>query len=336
MQSISFLHSKKADLEKIEEELVKEALDNFDTAFFSPIKEVLQQKPKYAKTKTYPNIISALKKGTVLYIMSRQGFIVKNGSEGIYKELNEIATFNGTEKAYKINYDVLPIEIKSIVATTQNEADKTSAAIQSILLAGAGLLLSKNMREAFKPKLEKIAEIGTKVIDKNIKKEIKESTIIPQETQDVFKNHYEGYASSTEKYIKDFSIEEIEKLRKKVAQIRLQGGDVNSLRDVIANGRNLTESRLKLIVRQETALANSSYEKKRYAEAGMQFFKWVHPNPTKETARPHHVDWARQSKEDKVLFDANNPPRNPTTGEPEMPSEPFNCSCYAVYVRKVD
>lgn len=336
MQAISFLHSKKADLEKIEEALTKDALNDFDDVFFSPIKEVLKQKPNYATTKSYPNLISALKKGNVLYLMSRQGFVVKNGSEGVYKELNEIATFNSTEKTYKVNYDTLPIEVKSIVATTQNEADNTSIVIQGILLAGVSVLLAKNMRETFKPKLEKMAEVGTKTIDKNIAKEVKENIILPQQTEDVFKNYYEGYASSTEKYIKDFSIEEIEKLRKKVAEIRLQGGDINSLRDVIVNGRNITESRLKLIVRQETALANSSYEKKRYAEAGMHFFKWVHPNPTKETARPHHVDWARQSKEDKVLFDANNPPTNPTTGEPEMPSEPFNCSCYAVYVRKVD
>jgi hypothetical protein len=335
MQVISFLHSQKLVLQKIEEEMTADSLHYFDEVFFSPIKEVLQQKPNYSKTTSFPHLISALKKGNVLYLLQRQGFTVNSGGEDLYVELNKIATYNKAERVYKVNYDTLPIEVKSIVATIQNEAESVSNAIQNILLTGASVLLAKNMRETFKPQLEKMAEIGTKDINKHTAKEVKEGIIPPLETKDVFTNYYEGYANSTEIYIKDFSTEEIEKLRKKVANIRLQGGDVNSLRDVIADGRNITENRLKLIVRQETALANSTYETKRYTEAGMNFFKWVHPNPTKETARPHHVDWARQSKEDKVLFDANNPPINPATGKPEMPSEPFNCTCYAVYVRKV-
>ena len=38
--------------------------------------------------------------------------------------------------------------------------------------------------------------------------------------------------------------------------------------------------------------------------------------------RPYHVEWNGQE------FDLNNPPRNPITGEGELPSEPFNCHCW--------
>ena len=318
MQVTSFIHSRKGDLQKIKDSMGADILNTFDSDLFTPINSLLKGKVKYAETKSYPSLIKALKSGKVLYIMSRQGFIVKNGSESLYAELNELATFNSIEKMYKANYDSMPIEVKSIIATTINHTENTANAITKILATGSAYLLARNMQNTLKPKLETIATVGTKEIEV------------------VYNNHYSNYAYSIEKGIKDFSTESVEKLRKKVADIRLQGGDVNDLRDVIEKGRNLTDNRIKLIIRQETALANSSYEDKKYIEYGLQFFKWMNPDPEKEHARPHHADWGRQSKEDGVLFDINNPPKNPITGKPEKPGEEFNCNCYKVYVRKTN
>lgn len=347
MQYISVLQRKKNELDKIESQTAKDYLNIFDEEIFKQIKDIFPQKKQY-KANEFKLIIKGLQNDTIKYSRSQQGFKVENTTEKLAIELREIgANYNSQNKLYSIGYYQLPPVIQSVVASKVNEMEELTKKIEAVIVAGAVAIAIKNLANITKPNFEKIATITANGIVEGLDK-VLETPPVPEGLEkiidtsptnnitadDVFTQRYNSYFQSTDKSIKGFTQKEIADLRSQVAEIRLRGGTVQDVKDLINNGRNLTEARMNLIAKQETKLANSAYEQDVCGKAGLRYFKWIHPNISKEP-RQHHLEYARMSKEENFLFDSQNPPIDPKTNKPEMPGEPIGCNCYAVFVKEI-
>lgn len=335
----STLKTNKKQNEKIEKELSQTVYTEFSNIFFTPIHNEFPT-IQTIEAEQFQAIIDDIATGNIVYSMQNQSFKVKINSLILHRQLEKIgATYNGTRRSYEIAYELLSSEIQHMIATKENATKNFANTIEEIIKTGLPIFLAKKFSESLQDGFHKITELTNNTINKNLKVPPKKTTATssiptPQEEKLFFENEYTKYVNKIETYSKAFAEDEMKIFREKVAQIRLQGGSLEELRSLVNNKTNATKSRVDLIIRQETALANSSYEIERYARAGITKFKWVYTNIAKDP-REHHQHWGELSKKG-VLFDATNPPRNPETNEPEMPSEPFNCHCYAIFVREKD
>jgi len=334
MQHISILKKAKPLFLTVEEEINEKLKVYLKNCLYKEILKSINNKIHNSNT-TNDFLEKQILNGNLMYDFKRGGFRLKSYSGGVVEKLYALgASYLPSEKLYMLSYSRLPVQLQAFIGSHNQEQRESATTVLSTLGAIASIVIGTNVN--IKKEFDKIGTILTQDIKATEKKVLSQTVEtskvldIPTVTVAETDNFYKFYIEEVNKNIKGFAQEEIDKIRKEV-QRRLQTGDMSSFEEYIHERYKLAGSRTKLIARQELRNATSEYEKARYSELGISTFKWMNPNPNEPTARQHHKLWGELSKKG-VLFDSNNPPQNPITGEYEMPGEPFNCDCYAVYV----
>ncbi len=128
-------------------------------------------------------------------------------------------------------------------------------------------------------------------------------------------------------WIKDFTAEEIVKLRTDLKKTALSGNRYESAATTIQKSFGVTAAKAKFLARQETSLLMAKFKETRYRDAGITEYKWRCVAGSKNhPVRPSHKIL------DGKIFQWDNPPITTEPGQPARrnnPGQDYNCRCFA-------
>ena len=197
----------------------------------------------------------------------------------------------------------------------------------------ASLIIGKAARK-FSGLDEKAQKIVKKLVDKNIKTvDTRLADSLKRATGVNLKNVFAGnktLSASIQKattenvdLITSIPDEYFAKLRKVVAKGFEQGTRHETLIDEIQRIGKVTESRARLIARDQTSKLNSAFNKARQTGLGIERYEWQTAGD--ERVRPEH------QAHDGKIFSWNDPPED--TGHP---GEDIQCRCVAIPIFELE
>src|SRR3990167_1807839 len=128
----------------------------------------------------------------------------------------------------------------------------------------------------------------------------------------------DSYSDGINSYVRGWSDEAVDRLRNRVEEQVAQGFRADRMADILKAEYGVTESRAKLIARQETGTLVAKYRQTRYEAVGIKKYIWS--TSLDERVRPDH----------RVLncriFSFDDPPiTDRATGRRNNPGEDFRC-----------
>ena len=131
------------------------------------------------------------------------------------------------------------------------------------------------------------------------------------------------YSENLEKYIKNWTEEDIFELRQKVQGNSFIGQRAENLVKMIQKDYGVAENKARFLARQETSLMMSKFKESRYRDVGSTRYKWS----TSGSPRVR-VDHAELNGK---IFSWDSPPvTNKSTGAKNHPGEDYGCECVAI------
>ena len=129
-----------------------------------------------------------------------------------------------------------------------------------------------------------------------------------------------NYTGNLDFWIKDWTEQEIIKMRNVVGQMSINGKSIKSIENYITKEFGVAQRKARFLARNESAIASTSYLVAKYQAEGFESFKW-HTN-IDGRERPLHKQLNGK------IFRFDNPPIiDERTGERGLPSQTYNCRC---------
>lgn len=309
----------------------------FKEKIYLPLLAELSLPQKTLKNFLNDPLVEALQSGRVTY---NRGVFSGTFNAGISKALRALgARFDRRTSTYKISYSELPLELRNVISASEFRFLHTLYSIDEKLTK----ILPEKIADEFS--CLDLFERNLYRVEKEFQKNVKNITVAPELTDHQRKRIAKEWQTNMEYWIKDFTQQEIPKLRKKVQETAFTGNRYGSLVQTIQDSYGVSLNKAKFLARQETHLLMAKFKEVRYTGAGVQEYKWycVHQphdkNPRRHT--PGNVRYSHGLLEGKV-FRWDDPPITSNPGEPvrrNNPGQDYNCRCFArpiVRVKKED
>jgi len=228
--------------------------DYFYQLYFKPILELLDNKLYNANNV----IISALRSGQITYA---DGEFKGKFNIKISKELSAYCKFDARSKSWKGNP---PPEIKAEAIRIQSKIKQLHANIQSHLdgIEIKPIDFTIMAGQAF-DKIE--GEIKTVLVNLGV---------VPDFTAQMKENIIKQYNENQNLNIKNWNVEQIQRLRDMVTKNALEGYNKKQLQQQIVNEMDVSESKAKFLSRQEGSLFMSTVRDSRYEDSGIKVAQW--------------------------------------------------------------
>lgn len=311
-------------LEKIEKRIKRK----FRELIYVPLlKEVGFMSPKKVLKNSKADLVDALNRGEITY---SDGAFRGRFNSYTSKELRALgAKWDRKVSAYRIKESDLPMDIRYAISAGEvhfkSKLDKIDKKLSQIM--------PEEVAEQIK-----VSDIFDQTLwkaDKDFKKTLANITVAPQFTEERRAKIADEWQNNMDLWIKDFTKEEILKLRETVMQSTFAGNRFESLIKGIQSSYNVTSRKAKFLARQETNLLLAKFKETRYRDAGVNEYIWgcVHmpKDKTPKQNTPGNVRYSHGILEGKT-FRWDNPPVTTAPGEPERrnnPGQDFNCRCFA-------
>lgn len=278
-------------------------------------------------------LLEAIRMGFVWY---EDGYFRGKFSAVISREIMRTgAVFDGRAHAWKIAPDLVPSDIKFTQATADARframRDKLISMLDSIDVANV-TLASQMEKSYFRTLGEMESDLQRTMPTEPIKPSDAPATArsriaIEAKLTDAQKNLIaQQWSDNAELYIKGWTQNNILKLRSELVQPHvLAGGRAQAMVKTIQDNYGVSQRKAKFLARQETALLMSSFQESRYADMGVQEYKWSDSHD-KRVRHDHH-------ELNGKIFRFDQPPiSNKKTGARNNPGQDFNCRCIAIPV----
>ena len=261
-------------------------------------------------------IAKALMRGRISY---RLGKFTGRFNATISKELKKIgAVWDKKQQAFVLPKAKVPPQIRSAIAAGHTRFTDAVQKIQERI----SKILPENVAEAFQG-TDVFDELLGK-LDRNISKTLEGITIQPKLSDKERRKIADGYTDNMRLYIKDWTEEEIVKLRKSVEKKTFLGQRYEDLAKTIERRYQVSKSKAKFLARQETNLFISEFKETRYKSAGSTEYTWCCVvGSQKHPVRPMHkkLNGTRQSWD--------RPPVVNEEGQRKNPGQDYGCRCFA-------
>lgn len=304
------------------EKLEKRIKLAFRDLIYLPIMEFITF-PFTLKNSDSDPLYEALKSGRLVY--DGKAFQGKFSAE-TSKALRSLgAQWDRKTKTYRIKKALLPMDIRSVVSAGHLEFEKQLDAIDRGLSQILPEKIADNLvfSDIFDQTLWKV--------DEEFRKTLKGIIVPPQLTPETRKRIAEEWQTNMRLWIKNFTEEEIVKLRAKVKASAFAGNRYESLIKSIQRSYGVSSRKARFLARQETGLLMAKFKESRYTQSGVYEYRWrcvvgspLHP------VRPSHKAL------DGKIFRFDDPPITTGPGEPARrnnPGEDYNCFSGEVRVR---
>lgn len=303
----------------LEREVYQKIAEFFDDYLFSYIEKVIANDVVYNSN----GVVSALLMGRLKY--DNKGLFYSKGkiSNNLAKELEKIGgKWSKSAHGYRIDGKKLPPDVLQAIARVnihnREKIDKIKAYLDGL----------SDTTEYVRNNLSFDVEINgiMKNLDVQLKRSVEPIGVIPADMTDYqIKEISKNYTNNLGYYIQKWTGSEIINLRQKLEPFILAGYRAESLEDMIAKEKNISQKKAKFLARQETKLLVAEYRKNRYKEMGVTRYRWsaVMDERTRELHR--ELNGKIFSWDEPPIIDQH-------TGERGNPSEAYNCRCIAIPV----
>jgi SPP1 gp7 family putative phage head morphogenesis protein len=139
-----------------------------------------------------------------------------------------------------------------------------------------------------------------------------------------------GFRRENVNLIQTIARSELKRVQNTLAEAQVQGLRVETIRDQLLEGFDVTDARAALIARDQTLKLNADLSMKRQQDVGVQEYQWSTSHD--ERVRPGHanLDGTRHGYLSPPVVDQK-------TGRREHPGKDFQCRCVAVpYIPGID
>ncbi len=317
-------------MKEIELPAIKESTEDYDKIetlikgvfkrlVYLPILRELILPTSTVKNASRDYLLEALNSGRITF---NRGIFSGRFNASTSKQLKELgARWDKKSESFRINLDQLPYEVRAAIGTSEARFAEKIAGIDKKLaeIIPANIADSIHVADLFDSTLWKV--------QKEIDKTLKGITVPAQLTPARRRLIADEWQNNMDKWIKDFTEQEIKRLRKDVQSAIFAGNRHESLVDSIRRSYDVTANKAKFLARQETGLLMAKFKESRYTDSGVPEYKWgcVAGSPA-HPVRPSH-----KILEGKV-FRWDSPPITTLPNEPQRrnnPGEDYNCRCFA-------
>lgn len=303
------------DKDRYSDEIIKEIDFHLYDLIYRPLLELLEEETGLeVKWNTKKGLIEALHGGKIQY---REGYFIGQFSASISKTLREIGgTWDKNRKAFKLNLDALPIEIKAAISASKVKSERIAKQLELELnrIEEANEKID-SYQIPIVPHVKKILEDLDVQFQKVTPKDL---VIEPQLGGGIAERLQDQYSKNLNYYIKGWRKDAIYRLREKMEENVFSGFRAKRMLDTIQSEYGVTKNKAKFLARQETSLLLSKYRQDRYEKIGIEKYQWS----TSHDARVRH----RHKELDGKIFSWKEPPVvDWTTQRRAHPGEDFNC-----------
>lgn len=293
----------------------------FVETIYRPLLDIVSEEigDSWLKENSKEDLIKAILSGRIQYTQDQH-------FEGQFNSLisKEIVKLGGHwDKKWKrwfLPKTALPYDVQDAIGQAslkftklQNDIQKTLNELQQVI---------ENLGE---DNPFEIAPIFGDIVDKletGFQEGAKGIIVAPELTQEMIDAISENWANNLNFYIKGWTIESINRLRRRVMQNTFQGNRAENLVQIIEHDFGMSENKAKFLARQETALLMSQFREERFKSAGVQKYRW-------STSGDSRVRERHKELNGKV-FTWNNPPIIDELGHRGHPGQDYNCRCIAI------
>lgn len=281
-------------------------------------------------------LINAIKSGSIYY---RNGaFYSSKGvfSSAISAELKKIgAKYSNYRKAYIIKAELIPIHIYSVMEMVKANTLERVALLQSLLNLQLGVIDELQKKIVIDTIVKTIMQDLQNRVYKNFK-DAKIETITPKINDYRIDEIAKRYTTNLDYWIKNWTENEIIKMREVVEQMAIDGSSITEIAKYIQKEYKVAKNKALFLARNETAIATTSYLVAKYQDEGFTEFRWITNYDGRE--RKLHAELGLKTNNkygrDKTnIFRFDNPPIiDERTGQRGMPAETYNCRCAMIPV----
>lgn len=302
------------DYERLEE-AVKQVWRKY---LYAPIMKALGYSPTKL-TNSKHGLADALRTGRITYY---RGQFSGRFSSTISKELKSYgAEWDRRTGTFRLPQSSLPHELRAVIAASERQFRAK--------IAGIDKTLSQILPDEIAEKLHatKIFDTTLWKVEREFADTVKNITVAPKLTDLQRQKIAAEWNNNMKLWIRDWTAEEITKLRGEMQKTIFTGNRYESAVKTIQKSYGVSQNKAKFLARQETGLLMAKYKETRYADAGIMEYRWgcVAGSP-KHPVRPWH-----KALEGKI-FRWDHPPVTTKPGEPvrrNNPGEDYNCRCFA-------
>ena len=293
----------------IEQEIVR----ILESLLFTPLRKELKIS-KRELTNNKSALYEAVASGRVWYADGRfQG----DFNSAITKDLREIgATYNRREKSWSLEASALPAQIRMANAAASVAFDDLRGRLVRTL-DSVDIDSIAGMKEKY---AETIKWMGG-----DFKKALKHVAFVPEMTEAQEELIASQWGENLELYIRDFTNEEILKLRRKIQENSFAGQRAENIVKLIRKEYGVSLRKAKFLAKQETSLLASKFRESRYRDAGSVKYRWI-------TSGSHRVRDDHKALNNTIQFWDSPPVTDTRTGARNHPGEDFNCECTAIAI----
>ncbi len=259
---------------------------------------------------------SAIRKGSIYF---ESGLFKGSFNARTSKQLREIgARFNPKSKTWSYS-GVLPPGVSMASA----DADARYSAVKDRLIASIDSVDLDEINS-----ISSIPDVYDRTIEEMeeaYQKTIKSISLAPKLTQAQKGMIAAEWGQNLDKYVKEWTQENILELRQKIQENAFAGRRSSAIIKEIQKNYGVSKRKAKFLARQETSLLMSKFRETRYKSIGSNRYRWS--GSMDERERHDHKMLEGQ------IFSWDEPPvTNTKTGARNHPGEDFGCRCVAIPV----
>lgn len=289
----------------------------FDDLIYKPLIEACG-KPFEELKNAINALVTAIAMGEVWY---DNGLFKGSYDSEISRELRRIGAFyNPTSRTWALPRDKLPAEISIAIARSESIYEKTRnrflAALDSI--NPEAVEQDSKTVEKYQNTIDIFENEFQRIIDPI--EAISITPVITPQQRDLIA---QDWGQNLNKYIKDWTADNIIELREGVQIHGLAGGRAEGLVKMLQDNYGVSTRKAKFLARQETSLLMSKFQESRYKTIGITKYKWSGANDERE--RPDH-----KALNGRIFSWSDPPITNRETGARNHPGEDFGCRCTAI------
>ena len=294
--------------------LQRKFFDIFLKILIEPLTDILEKYDSNFILNSKNNaLVEAIKVGRVKYVNNQ---FIGSFNADISIALKKIgAIYNSDTKTFDISYNKIPFaiqnEIQMYIAKQRQISQEIQLAINNVDIDG---FLAKETLE-----LQYLQVIKT--VDNKFATTVIDVIGIEPEITDTMKQKIaELYSNNAKLHIKNFTTEQIDKLRQELAYKSVMSGErAEDLADIIRKYYDISKTKARFIGSQENRLLTSSYRRAKYEDVGIDKFEW-------STSDDVRVRDAHRMLDGKI-FTYKDGAINPITGERIWCGSEFGCRC---------
>ena len=303
---------------KYEKLISKQIVHYIYNTIFAELKDIMKDRTVYNSTET---LADKIKTGDIFY---KDGYFYSSSGRFTSRIAHELErmefTYSKQQNAYRQSSSVLPVDIQWAVDTAHSSTQEKAIAMSLGLMIALRNIKSSDYLVDFDNNVYKImSDLQNKFYRNADRQKFK---LLGEKLTSFDKLEIsKRYTNNLNFWIKDWTEQEIVKLRTKIEQMSADGAGIQEIESYIDKEFAVGQRKAEFLARNETTILQSSYATYMLAKEGFTHFKWVSKQDNR--VRPLHRELNGH------IFAFDDPPIiDERTGLKGLPGQTYNCRCH--------